>query len=137
VSRRQSERGSRFQAEIENGVRVAAMAFRDDDSEVSVKTVVRLWWRSGLRSRRFAKLVRQAREVTQVRVSLGLVKRGQAGRREAMPYFLAVLQDLVNRDPRSRSPAPASGEATSAGVTNIPREQRNNFHRAAKDSYPS
>jgi hypothetical protein len=103
MSRRQSERGSRFQAEIEDGVRAAALVFRDDDTEASVRVAIRIWWRSSLRGRRFAQLVRHAREVTQVRVSLGLVKRGQAGHREAMPYFLAVLQDLVNRDRRSRT----------------------------------
>ena len=98
MSRRQSERASRFEAEIENGVRRAAVAFRDNDVETSVGVAVRLWWTSHLRGRRFAELVRQAYDVTQARISLGAIERGDAGRREAMPYFLAVLCDLVIHD---------------------------------------
>jgi hypothetical protein len=104
MSRRQSERASRFQAEIEDGVRRAAVAFRDNDVEVSVSTVVRVWWTSHLRGRRFAQLVRHAFDVTQARISLGAIERGAAGQREAMPYFLAVLRDLVANDVRTRHP---------------------------------
>ena len=89
MSRRQGERASRFQVEIEAGVRSAAVAFRDNHVEASVSTAVRLWWTSHLRGRRFAQLARQAYDVTQVCISLGGVERGDAGRREAMPYFLA------------------------------------------------
>lgn len=101
MSRRQSERLSRFQIEIEGGVRVAAITFRDNDAEASVRAAIRLWWSSRLRGRRFAQLIHQARELTQQRISLGVVERGEAGRREAMPYFFAVLWDLVNQEQRS------------------------------------
>jgi hypothetical protein len=97
MSRRQSERLSRFQVEIEDSVRVASAIFRDNDAEASVRAAIRLWWASGLRGRRFAPLVRQARELTQERISLGVVERGEAGRREAMPYFFAVLGDLADQ----------------------------------------
>src|SRR5713101_1071170 len=60
MSRRQGERASRFQAEIEEGVRSAAMVFRDNDVEASVSAAVRLWWTSHLRGQRFAQLVHQA-----------------------------------------------------------------------------
>jgi hypothetical protein len=103
MSRRQSERASRFKPEIEDYVRRAALAFRDNDVETSVGVAVRLWWMSHLRGRRFAELVRQAYDVTQVRISLGAIECGDAGRREAMPYFLAVLRDLVIRDASARS----------------------------------
>ncbi len=103
MSRRQHERGSRFRRDIEASVRVAAVAFRDNDVQASVAAAVRLWWGSGLRGRRFVQLVRQAREITQERVSLGTVERGQPGRWEAAPYFLAVLRDLVSRDRLSRT----------------------------------
>jgi hypothetical protein len=96
MSRRQHERASRFQMDIERQVRMAAVAFRDNDVETSVTRVVRLWWTSRLRGRRFAQLVRQAHDVTQERISLGAVERGEPGRREAMPYFLAVVCDLVD-----------------------------------------
>ena len=56
MSRRQTERGSRFQVEIEDGVRLAAVYFRDNDVEASVNTAVRLWWASRLRGRRFWQL---------------------------------------------------------------------------------
>jgi hypothetical protein len=94
MRRRQKERGSLFQVEIEDGVRLAAAEFRDNDVEASVKTATRLWWTSRLRGRRFAQLVQNAREITHARISLGGVERGEPGRREAMPYFFAVLQDL-------------------------------------------
>jgi hypothetical protein len=104
MSRRQSERTSRFQTEIEDGVRSVAVAFRDNAVEASVSTAVRLWWSSHLRGRRFAQLVRQAFEVTQARISLGVVERGDAGQREAMPYFLAVLRDLATNDANPPQP---------------------------------
>ncbi len=97
MSRRQMERQSGFLVEIEDGVRNAAAAFRDNDVEASVTTAVRLWWTSRLRGRRFARLVYEARDVTQKRISLGVVGQGEPGRREAMPYFFAVLRDLVDQ----------------------------------------
>lgn len=100
VSRRQSQRASRFDAEIEARVRAAAVTFRADDVEASMSAAVRLWWTSHLRGRRFAQLVRQAFEITQARISLGSVERGEAGHRQAMPYFLAVLRDLVANEQR-------------------------------------
>jgi hypothetical protein len=98
MSRRQGERTSRFQVEVEADVRSAAVAFRDNDVDASVTTAVRLWWTSRMRGRRFAQLVRQARDLTQQRISLGLVEHGEPGRREAMPYFFALLRDLVDQD---------------------------------------
>ena len=55
MSQRQHERASRFQVDIEEGVRAAAIAFRDNDVEASTETVIRLWWTSRLRGRRFAR----------------------------------------------------------------------------------
>jgi hypothetical protein len=103
MSRRQRERSSRFQVDIEQEVRAAAAAFRDNDVEASITVVIRLWWTSRLRGRRFAHLLHQARDVTQARISVGVVERGEPGRRQAMPYFLAVLRDLVNQDRRTPS----------------------------------
>jgi hypothetical protein len=106
MSQRRRERTSRFQVEIEMGVRSAAVDFCDNDVEASVTTAVRLWWASHLRGRRFAQLVYQARDVTRQRISLGVVERGEPGRRGAMPYFFAVLRDLVDQEwptPRQRS----------------------------------
>ena len=97
VSRRQGERASRYRAEIEAAVRSSALAFRADDVQASVTAALRLWWSSHLRGRRFAQVVQQARAVTQERISLGGVELGQPGRREAMPYFWAVLRDLVSQ----------------------------------------
>src|SRR5207244_3850088 len=74
MSRRQAERTSRFQVQIESGVRNASTAFRDNDVEASVSTVIRLWWTSRLRGRRFAQLVDQARSITQQRISLGVIE---------------------------------------------------------------
>jgi hypothetical protein len=102
MSRRQRERTSRLVGAIESGVRSAALDFGDNDVEASVATAVRVWWTSRLRGRRFAQLVQQARELTRQRISLGTVQRGEPGRRKAMPYFFAVLRDLVNQE---RSPA--------------------------------
>jgi hypothetical protein len=83
---------------IETGVRSAALDFGDNDVEASVATAVRLWWTSRPRGRRFAQLVQQAREVTRQRISLGIVQRGEPGRRKTMPYFFAVLCDLVDQE---------------------------------------
>lgn len=98
MSRRQHERTSRFLGEIESSVRNAAVELRDNNVEASVTTAVRLWWTSRLHGRRFAQLVYQARELTRRRISLGVVERGEPGRREAMPYFFAVLRDLAEQE---------------------------------------
>ncbi len=113
MSRRQRERGSRFQIDIEEQVRIAAATFRDNDVEASINVAVRLWWTSRLRGRRFAQLLGQARDVTQQRISLGVVERGEPGRRQAMPYFLAVLRDLVDKHPGA--PRAFSTSATQQG----------------------
>jgi hypothetical protein len=98
MSRRQRERTSLFLGQIETGVRSAALDFGDNDVEASVATAVRLWWTSRLRGPRFAQLVYQARDVTRQRISLGVVEQGEPGRRKAMPYFFAMLRDLVDQD---------------------------------------
>ena len=103
MSHRQNERASRFQVDIEHQVRSAAIAFRDNDVENSTAAVVRLWWTSRLRGRRFVQLLRQARDVTQARISMGAVELGEPGRRQAMPYFLSVLRRLVSDDLLTRS----------------------------------
>src|SRR5207237_3222310 len=97
--------GSRFQAEIEDGVRLAAVNFRDNNVEASVNAAVRLWWTSRLRGRHFSHLIRQARDVTWERISLGRVDHGKPGQREAMPYFFAVLHELVVKDRRNADPS--------------------------------
>ena len=102
MSQRQHERASRFQVAIEDGVRAAAMAFRDNDVQASTATVIRLWWTSRLRGRRFAQLLQQARQVTQEHISTGAINHGQPGRREAMPYFLAVLRQLADHERHQR-----------------------------------
>lgn len=60
MSRRQHERASRFEVDIEQAVRVAAVRFRDNDVESSTAMVLRLWWTSRLRGRRFTQLVAHA-----------------------------------------------------------------------------
>jgi hypothetical protein len=104
MSRRQSERTSRFQAQIESGIRSAATAFRDNDVDASITAAIRLWGASRMRGRRFAQLVQQACDVTQQRISLGVIQKGEPGRREAMPYFFAVLRELVDREPLHARP---------------------------------
>jgi hypothetical protein len=93
---RTSERALCYRAEIELGMRDAAIKFRDNDLEASVARAFRLWWSSGVRGPRFAQLIQRATDVTQARISLGAVQRGQAGRREALPYFFEVLRGLAN-----------------------------------------
>ena len=97
VSRRQGERSSRYRAEIEAAVRSSALVFRADDVDASVTAAMHLWWTSHLRGRRFAQLVQHARAVTHERISVGGVERGEPGQREAMPYFWAVLRDLLSQ----------------------------------------
>jgi hypothetical protein len=117
MSRRQAERGSRFRIEIEDRVRRAGVEFRDNDLDASVEAAVRLWWTSRLRGRRFLQLVQQAREVTQARISLGRIERGKPGQRDAMPYFFAVLRQLVEQDGRAaRSRSEQVGRDQANGV---------------------
>jgi len=108
MSRRKHERLSLFRDQIESSIRKASTMFRDNDVESSVTTAVRLWWSSGMRGRRFAQLVRKAHDVTQQRMSLGVIQKSEPGQRDAMPYFFAVLRDLVDQEspiagPRSKS----------------------------------
>ena len=115
MSRRQNERASRFLADIEQQMRSAATTFRDNDIETSTAVAMRLWWTSRLRGRRFAQLLRQARDVTQARISTGAIELGEPGRRQAMPYFLAVLRALVNQDLGTLSTAPVSASVAQRG----------------------
>jgi hypothetical protein len=117
MSRRQRERTSLFLGQIETGVRSAALDFGDNDVEASVATAVRLWWTSRLRGRRFAQLVYQARDVTRQRISLGVVEQGEPGRRKTMPYFLAVLRDLVDQDRPQPRQAPDARSAVMLQLT--------------------
>jgi len=115
VSVRQREQASRFAEEIEIDVRSAAEKFRDNDPNASVSAVLHLWWSTRLRGRTFAALVREATTITSGRVSLGTVNRGDPGRREAMPYFHAVLRDLAGSAQQRR--ADVSGTSLPLGPT--------------------
>jgi hypothetical protein len=114
MSRRQNERASRFQTDVEQAVRAAAATFRDNDVERSTAVVIRLWWTSRLRGRRFVELVAQARGLTAARISVGGVQHGAPGQRQAMPYFLAVLRDLTNQERRPRRPSAPQRDSTGA-----------------------
>ena len=100
MSYRQNARAPRFAGDVETLVLAAANRFWDDDPNRSVRTALRLWWRSRLRGRRFVQLLQEATSRTSERVSLGGVKQGAPGRREAMPYFFAILRDLVAQESR-------------------------------------
>ena len=100
MSCRQKARASRFAGDVEALVSSAANRFWDDDPNRSVRAAIRLWWGSRLRGRRFVQLVQEATSRTSERVSLGAVKQGDPGRREAMPYFFAILRDLVAQEQR-------------------------------------
>jgi hypothetical protein len=52
--------------------------------------------------------VHQARAATHARISVGDVERGEAGQRQAMPYFFAVLRDLVSNEAAQQSPPHAN-----------------------------
>ena len=114
MSRRQRERPSRFELDIEQAVRVIAATFRDNDIETSTAVVLHLWWTSRLRGRRFTQLVAHARELTAARISVGGVERGDPGQRQAMPYFLAVLRDLTHQERRARNLSTPSRHSTGA-----------------------
>jgi hypothetical protein len=116
MSRRQHERASRFETDIEQAVRAAATTFRDNDVEASTAVVVRLWWTSRLRGRRFVQLVGHARQVTAERISVGGVEGGEPGQRHAMPYFLAVLRDLTYQERRPQTPSAPERVAGARGV---------------------
>lgn len=120
MSHGQSVRTSRFRTDIECTVASAATAFRDSDMEASIDTALRLWWTSRLRGRRFAQLVTQARHITQERISLGVIQHGQPGRRQAMPYFFAVLRDLIAHDSRARRRRAHRGQPSSPQTPHLP-----------------
>jgi hypothetical protein len=85
---------------VETLVLSVANRFWDDDPNRSVRTALRLWWRSRLRGRHFVQLLQEATSRTSERVSLGTIKQGVPGRREAMPYFFAILRDLAAQEQR-------------------------------------
>ena len=98
MSYRQNVRVSRFAGDVEALVLAAANRFWDDDPSRSVRTALRLWWRSRLRGRRFVQILQEATSRTSERVSVGGVKQGAPGRREAMPYFFAIVRDLLAKE---------------------------------------
>jgi hypothetical protein len=72
---------------------VVCSEFRDDDRDRTLEVMIHLWWNSGLQEQRFLELVQEARAITKQRIAAGQVQLGGAGRRRAMPYFLAVLRE--------------------------------------------
>jgi hypothetical protein len=100
MSRRQTERASRFATDVDMLVRAAGSRFRDDDPDQSTRTALRIWWGSRMRGHRFVQLLQESTKRTSARVSLGAVTRGKPGQREAMPYFFATLRDLVAQELR-------------------------------------
>jgi hypothetical protein len=100
MSRRQTQRASRFATDVDTLIRVAGSRFRDEDPDQSARTALRIWWKSRMRGRRFVQLVQEANRRTSARISLGTVKRGEPGQREAKPYFFAILRDLVAQERR-------------------------------------
>ena len=84
--------------------RGASLAFRDEDPDGSLKVIYAAWWNSGLRGRTFTRLLTDATVITKQRISTGAIRAGVPGHRAAMPYFLAMLTQLVadaDRRPRS------------------------------------
>jgi hypothetical protein len=85
---------------VETLILSAANRFWDDDPNRSVRAAIRLWWGSGLRGRHFVQLLQEATSRTSERVLLGTIKQGVPGRREAMPYFFAILRELAVQEQR-------------------------------------
>ena len=110
---RSRRRGSRGRRMLTVAAAVVCVEFRDDDHERTLEVMVHLWWNSGLQEQRFLELVQEARATTKQRIAAGQVQLGDAGRRRAMPYFLAVLRDraAVARI-LDRSSPPSSVQAT-------------------------
>ena len=117
MSRRQHERTSRFSDEIGALARSASLAFRDEDPDGSMTIIYAAWWNSGLRGRTFTRLLMDATAITKQRISTGAIRAGIPGHRAAMPYFLAVLTQLIDdadRRPRSSPATPRfAGAVTS------------------------
>ncbi len=87
---------------LKQDAEVISSEFRDDDAQRTAGTLAHLWWNSGLRERRFVALLQQARDITKARISAGQIPSGEPGRRQAMPYCLAVLRSLLpNRGMRA------------------------------------
>lgn len=108
MSQRQRERYSRYRHVIETLVHGAATSFRDDDPERPSLSARRMSWTSRLRGRTFCRLVEDAARITRQRVSASNVESGEPGRREAMPYFLAVLRQLATEAAARLAAAPTS-----------------------------
>jgi hypothetical protein len=100
MSCRQTERASRFATDVDLLIRVAGSRFRDNDPDQSARIALGIWWGSRIRGHRFVQLLQESTKRTSARVSLGTVKRGEPGQREAMPYFFAILRDLVAQERR-------------------------------------
>ena len=87
---------------LKQDAEVISSEFRDDDAQRTADTLAHMWWNSGLRERRFVALLQQARDTTKARISAGQIQSGEPGRRQAMPYCLAVLRSLLpNRGMRA------------------------------------
>ncbi len=69
--------------------------FRDDDPGRSISRARHIWQGSRLPEAGFLPLLDEAATHTKHALSAGMIKRGEPGRRKAMPYFFAILEDLA------------------------------------------
>ncbi|MFN8526776.1 MAG: helix-turn-helix domain-containing protein [Chloroflexota bacterium] len=84
--------------DLASRIRAIGIELRDSGSARSIARAQHALWNSGLPYPAFAAIVEIARSRTREELSKGTVKNGQPGRRSAMPYFFAVLDDLVNQE---------------------------------------
>jgi hypothetical protein len=81
--------------------------FHDEDHAASNRTrALRLWARSGLDEQTFAALMQEARMVTHRRGDIQRDADGEhpQGTKNRMPYFFAVLEDLIAMQQESEAP---------------------------------
>jgi hypothetical protein len=71
-----------------------ATTFRDNDVAQSVDTAHHLWWNARIPLARYVEILHQAASVTKATVSRGQVRKGNAGERDAMPYFFSAVRTL-------------------------------------------
>jgi len=95
LTRQRLRHEPRSGGQLEQLTHLVCLELRDDKSERTAKTLLHMWWNSGVPKGRFIELLQQAREITKVRISAGQVALGEPGRRRAMPYCLAVLRSLL------------------------------------------
>lgn len=88
-------RGTKLTRPVLQLLKDTGRELRDTDPGGSIGTLQNIWKASPTPASALMETMQEARQVTKQRISSGVIRNGEPGRREAMAYFFRVLEDRL------------------------------------------